>query len=108
MSQQYYISKGNFGFSLLIALKNNDGTPFDLTGNTSIFFFGHIKGSSENKISRTLAVSGDPTAGVVEYEIKEEDFDQAGDYKNEVEVNFASRKETFTDIDIRALENIPR
>ena len=63
--------------TLEVALKNPDGTPFDLTGSTSWWL--HIHLSDGSKLFRAMTVVGDGTAGLLRYQWVAADWDAVGD-----------------------------
>lgn len=60
---------------LRAALKNPDGTAYDLTGATSVSLHVHL--NDGNTVTRTMTISGTPTTGEVTYTWLAADWDTA-------------------------------
>lgn len=96
-------------YDINFTLQNNDGTAFDLTGNSGIFLKVQKQGATAVKFSGSCTVVGAATAGTCKYNVAATDFDDVGTYYAEIEVTFAGGKViTFPDIVITVKPELPR
>jgi len=96
------------GYSLQFTLQNNDGTAFDLTGNSKVEFLVQYGTAAALNVAGAMTVTGAATLGVVNYIVGAGVFDAAGEYNGAIRVTFASgRVVTFPDIDILVSPALP-
>ena len=82
---------------LEVALKNPDGSAFDLTGAT--VWKLHIWLSNGDKLSRDMVVTGAATLGILRYTWLSSDWNAGGlivgEHKMEYEIIAATARQTF-------------
>lgn len=96
-----------YGYNLKFTLQNADGTAFDLTGYTALKFNVQFANTPGQKFSGTPVVSGSPSGGILLYAVAQTDFNEAGIYQAQIEVDFAAAVQIWPDIQIKALKQIP-
>jgi len=75
--------------SLVGALTNTDGTPFDLTG-TTVRLQMRLLTDRRWAVDATADITGDPTAGTVQYDWAVDDLAVPGDYESRWQVTYTS------------------
>ena len=91
-------------FNLLL---NDEKTPYDLTGATSIKFKAKLLDTSTNKISGTCTATSPATNGICTYTVALANLDTAGVLECEVEVTKATAIETVKLGRLSILEDLP-
>lgn len=95
-------------YELTFILRDSNDAPYDLTGAT-LFFRAQRVGTSVLKASGTMNIVNPPTAGTCTYTVQAGDFDVAGDYYAEIEIQFAGGKVlTLGDIIVKVKHELPR
>lgn len=93
------ITEDDYGYDLEFTILDDDDTPINLAGVSSINFLA-------KKITDTYSLGGSctvvsPTDGTCKYTVQNTDFTSAGQFIGEVSVVWAAKKLTFGGIDIR-------
>lgn len=96
-----------YGYKIIFGLQKPDGTPFDLTGNTAIKLNVQFANTSGTKFSSNLASAGTLDDGTVSYTVAQGEFDQAGTYLAEIELDTAAAKQIWPNITFRCYKQIP-
>ncbi len=76
--------KGDVNFDIEFQLKNQDGTPYDLTGHSARFKMSRDF-TGTPKVDSNMAITDSPN-GLCQYKFINTDLDTVGRYNAEVEV----------------------
>jgi len=104
---------GDYGEYITFYLKEvnpitNLESSFDLTNATTINFRAQKYGETTVRVSGTCEVYGDATLGVCRYLTRDTDDWAIGDFYAEVEIVSASAIETWIDIHIDVVAQLPK
>ena len=92
MSEQTFV-QGDSAPPITGALKNVDGTPFDLTNITSVRFQMRRQSDRRYTVDAVAAIVGSPTSGSVKYVWAANDLDVVGDdYIGQWELHYSDGK----------------
>ncbi len=96
----FYLKRGDTRPVLSVALKNPDGSAFDLTGVSSVTL--HVKLHDGTTFERAMVVDADPTTGIATYTWVPTDWDTGGlvvgvsiEHRMEYEVLTGTVRQTF-------------
>lgn len=101
------VVQGAYGYNLIFSLQNSDGTAFDLTSASTIKINVQFANTSGLKFSATINKDSNPTDGKATYGVRSGDFDQAGTYVAQIEVDFSGAVQIFPNITIKAYKQLP-
>ncbi len=91
------ISKGDFGFDIIIAITDETGTPVDLSAidltNTKFRIWKH--GATNFKVDGVVTFYSDGTDGKLKYIVQSTDFDTVGLYHCEIKLIWQTKQRTI-------------
>ena len=100
------VYEGDYGYDLQFTITDVDGNPVNLSGGSVTFKMAKPT-SSSLKVNASCTIT-EPTAGRCVYTTQSSDFDEAGDYVAELEVNVAGKVITIGDINVYVKKDLPR
>lgn len=107
MDVQIPIIQGDFGYLLNFALTDINGNIFSLSGATSLLFRVQKQGITQLKFAGVMAITS-ASAGTCSYTVAAGNFDTAGQYTAEIQVNFSTTEQiTFSNINLTAAPRVP-
>ena len=96
MAERYYIKQGDYGQTITATCKDSAGTAVDISAAAEVRFHMGAEGSTATvDAAATNLDTGAGTRGQVSYTFVDGDTDDAGDYRAEFEVTWATAVITF-------------
>ena len=101
------IVASDYGYNLNFTLQDSQGNLFSLTGSSSLLFRVQRYGNAHLKFASPMVVDS-LAAGTCHYTVNQGDFDLAGQYVAEIQVNFSTSESiTFSNITLIASPRVP-
>ena len=105
--EEIEIRQNDKDYYLCFTLQDSSGTALNLS-SASLKFNAQKIGADDLKVEDDMEIV-DAVAGECRYQVKEDDFDEAGDYYAEIQVSFiGGQVTTYGDILINVKPELPR
>lgn len=105
MRKTIEVIQGDYGYDINFTLQDDDGNIENITGAT-LTFKAQRQGSSTINVSGTMTIV-DGASGQCKYTVQNGDFDEAGEYYAEIELN-AGKVVTWSGFTVVVAKQLPR